>query len=107
MFETRERAEEAKFVHQRDVEFQVHARRDRMFGRWAARLMGMKAGAIDDYARYLVASDIAGTDDELIKVVSANLEDCGVVGVKASADRLRRKLERFHALAQAHLGAKL
>lgn len=105
MFETRERAEEAKYVHQRDVAFQVRALRDRMFGRWAARLMGMRNEAVEHYARYLAVSDIDGDDGQLIMVVRENLADFGVVGHRASEGRLRRKLKRFHDIARTHLGA--
>ncbi len=67
--------------------------------------MGMKDKAIEDYARYLVVSDIDGDDEQLIKVLSGNLADRGVLGDKASEDRLRQKLERLHVIARTHLGA--
>jgi hypothetical protein len=106
MLEHREAAAEARFVHERDVAFEAHARRDRMFGRWAAHLMGMKDEAIDEYARALMLADVtqAGDEDVLEKVLE-DLAKHDVVGVRASEDRLRRKLERLHAIAQSALGA--
>ncbi|MET0314431.1 MAG: DUF1476 domain-containing protein [Hansschlegelia sp.] len=106
MLETRERAEEARFAHRQDLAFRTHARRDRVFGRWAAHLMGLRGQAVEDYARRLVMADVAGTDDELLAVVRGDLIDCGVSGVKASEDRLRRKLERLQAIFHAQLEAR-
>ena len=105
MFETRERAAEAKFVHERDVAFQAHAHRDRMFGRWAARLMGLRGPAIENYARSLMFSDVESVDDEaLLARVRSDLAERDVAGPRAAEDRLRRKLERLNALARADLG---
>jgi len=104
MFDTRERAAEAKFVHERDAAFQAHAHRDRMFGRWAARLMGLRGAAIEDYARSLMFSDMEGVGDEaLLARVQSDLAQGGVAGPRAAEDRLQRKLERLHALARADL----
>ncbi|MGA0532435.1 ATPase inhibitor subunit zeta [Hansschlegelia sp. KR7-227] len=106
MLEHREAAAEARFVHERDVAFEAHARRDRMFGRWAAHLMGMKGEAVEDYARALMLTDVAQAgDDGVLDRVLEDLAEHGVVGVRASEDRLRRKLERLHATAQSLLGA--
>jgi hypothetical protein len=104
MLETREHAAEAGFVHERDVAFQARALRDRMFGRWAGRLMGLGSTAVEDYARALMLSNIERSNDEsLLAIVRGDLAKRGVSGPRASEERLQRKLERFGAIADAHL----
>ncbi|MDR4307275.1 DUF1476 family protein [Chelatococcus sambhunathii] len=103
MLDARERAAEAGFAHERDAEFQAHARRDRTFGRWVARLIGLRGEAAEEYARDLMLSNIERkTDETLIADAQADLARRGVSGVKASEERLRRKLERLGALKDAH-----
>ncbi|WP_164919582.1 ATPase inhibitor subunit zeta [Hansschlegelia zhihuaiae] len=104
MLEQRERAAESGFVHERDVAFQAHARRDRMFGRWVGHLIGLSGAAADDYGRTLMLSNVEGGSDEtLLAAVRTDLAKHGVFGVRATEERLQRKLERLGALADAHL----
>ena len=103
MVDARERAAEAAFVHEHDLAFQAHSRRDRMFGRWAGHLMGLRGRAAEDYARDLMLSNVERKDDTaLIAIVQADLARRGVGGLCATEERLRRKLERLGALTDAH-----
>ena len=45
-FDDRERAEEAKFAHDEEMMFRIHARRNRLLGQWAAERMGLSAAEI-------------------------------------------------------------
>ena len=40
-FDDRERAFEAKFAHDEEMQFRITARRNRLLGQWAARQMGL------------------------------------------------------------------
>ena len=43
-FDDRERAFEAKFAHDEEMQFRITARRNRLLGEWAARQMGLTRG---------------------------------------------------------------
>lgn len=103
MLDARERAAEAGFAHERDVAFHAKVRRDRMFGRWAGHLMGLRGDAAENYASDLMLSNIEGDDDRLIAAGQADLARSGVRGRRASDGRLRRKLARLGALADAYV----
>ena len=50
-FNDREKAEEAKYAHDQELEFKVNARRNKLLGLWAAELMGMSGETAEAYAR--------------------------------------------------------
>ena len=63
-FRDRERAEEAKFAHDEDMAFRIHARRNRLLGMWAAERMGLNAAEADAYAKSVVQADFEESGDE-------------------------------------------
>jgi hypothetical protein len=100
MLETRARAEEAKFALDHDAAFKAHARRDRMFGRWAAHLLGLRGEAAEGYALELMRDDAESAgDDRVLLRVGDDLRSAGVAAAVFCEDRLRRKLERLAAIA--------
>lgn len=104
MFEARQQAAEAVFVHERDLAFEARALRDRMFGRWAARLMGMSGAAADAYARGMMLSNIDQPNDgRLLAIALGDFDKRGLSAPRASKERLQRKLERLRAVAEAHV----
>lgn len=68
----RQRGFEAKFAHDEELQFRVHARRNKLFGLWAAGRMGLTAEESDSYAVSVVQADFeeAGDDDVLRKVAA-------------------------------------
>ena len=68
----RERGFEAKFAHDEEMQFRLHARRNKLFGLWAAGRMGLTAAESDSYAVSVVQADFeeAGDDDVLRKVAA-------------------------------------
>lgn len=90
-FNDRERAEEAKFAHDEEMQFRVHARRNRLLGQWAAEKMGLSAVETEAYAKAVVQADFeeAGDEDVIRKVlgdlVSAGI-DLGEADVRAALD---------------------
>ena len=68
----RERGFEAKFAHDEEMQFRLHARRNKLFGLWAAGRMGLTAAESDAYAVSVVQADFeeAGDDDVLRKVAA-------------------------------------
>lgn len=93
-FQDRERAEEAKFAHDEEMLFRIHARRNRLLGQWAAERMGLSAVEAEAYAKSVVQADFEEAGDE--DVIRKLLGDLIAAGIDASEGEVR-----------AALGAKL
>ena len=78
-FDDRERAFEAKFAHDEEIQFRITARRNRLLGEWAAAKMGLDAAETDAYAKAVVQADFeeAGDEDVIRKLVG-DLTSAGV-----------------------------
>ncbi len=97
-FEDRERAFEAKFAHDEEMNFKAVARRNKLLGLWAAELMGQSADEAAVYAASVVKADFeeAGHEDVVRKVL-ADLDG------KADADAIRAKMDELLIIAKAQL----
>jgi hypothetical protein len=89
-FDDRERAFEAKFAHDEEMQFRITARRNRLLGEWAARQMGLNEAEMDSYAKDVVRSDFeeAGENDVIRKV----LGDLTAAGIDCDEDRIAEAL---------------
>jgi len=89
-FDDRERAYEAKFAHDEEMNFRIVARRNRLLGEWAARKMGLSAEETASYAKDVVRADFesAGDDD----VVRKLLGDLTAAGADADEVQIREAL---------------
>lgn len=77
-FKDRERAEEAKFAHEEDMHFRVHARRNRLLGTWAAERMSLSAVEAESYAKSVIQADFEeGGDEDVIRKVLGDLISAG------------------------------
>ena len=63
-FDDRERAHEAKFARDQEVQFRITARRNRLVGEWAAERMGLTPEETDAYAKAVVQADFEEAGDE-------------------------------------------
>jgi hypothetical protein len=78
-FDERESAFETKFARDQEMQFRIHARRDRLLGLWAAELMGLTSVEADGYARDLIRSDFETiTDDDIVRKLLGDLTSAGV-----------------------------
>jgi hypothetical protein len=100
-FDDREQGYEAKFVHDQDVEFKTHARRNRLLGLWAGELMGLQKQHLEDYAKAVVKSDFAqpGDEDVLRKV----FEDLKGAGVSVTERDVRLRMDELMAAAREQI----
>jgi hypothetical protein len=89
-FDDRERAFEAKFARDEEMQFRVIARRNRLLGEWAARQMGLTEAEAESYAKDVIRSDFeeAGEHDVIRKV----LGDLTAAGVECNEDQVRDAL---------------
>lgn len=90
-FKDRERAEEAKFAHDEEMHFRVHARRNRLLGQWAAEQMNLSAVEAEGYAKGVVQADFEESGDE--DVVRKILGDLVSAGVDVSEADVRAALD--------------
>jgi len=89
-FDDRERAFEAKYARDEEMQFRIVARRNRLLGHWAARQMGLTEAESDSYAKDVIRSDFeeAGDHDVVRKV----LGDLTAAGVECDEDQVRETL---------------
>ena len=89
-FDDRERAFETKFARDEDLRFRVIARRNRLLGQWAAKLMGLSDAEADAYAKDVIRADFeeAGDEDVIRKV----LGDLTGAGVECDEARIREAI---------------
>jgi len=99
-FDKREESFETQFVHDEDLKFKATARRDRLFGLWAAEKIGLTGLTAEDYAKKLVASDVE-THDVFDKVRA----DFAVTAVKQSEEQIRRIMAELMARAVREIKA--
>ena len=89
-FDDRERAFEAKFARDEEMQFRILARRNRLLGEWAARLMNLSEVETESYAKDVVRADFeeAGDEDVIRKV----LGDLTSAGIDCDDARIRETL---------------
>jgi hypothetical protein len=89
-FDDRERAFEAKFARDEEMQFRIAARRNRLLGEWAARKMGLSDAESESYAKDVIRSDFeeAGEHDVIRKVIG----DLTSAGVDCDEETVREAL---------------
>jgi hypothetical protein len=89
-FGDRERAFEAKYARDEEMQFRITARRNRLLGQWAARKMGLSEAEADSYAKDVVRSDFeeAGEHDVIRKLMG----DLTAAGVDCDEETVREAL---------------
>ena len=97
-FDERESAFENKFAHDEEMLFRAKARRNKLFGLWAAGVLGKSAEAAATYAVEVVKADFEEPGDEdVIRKVAGDLGDA------VSDDEIRNKLDELFAEAKAQI----
>jgi hypothetical protein len=90
-FDDRERAFESRYARDQELQFKITARRNRLLGEWAARLMGLTEAEADAYAKEVVRADFeeAGDEDVIRKLIG----DLTSAGVDTDEVKVREALE--------------
>mgnify|MGYP003576019979 CR=1 FL=1 len=99
-FDDRERAFENMFARDQEMHFKIVARRNRLLGHWAAKLMGLTEVEADSYAKDVIRSDFeeAGDEDVIRKIMG----DLISAGVDCDEGRIREALEHKQVEARRH-----
>jgi hypothetical protein len=89
-FDEREKGFEKKFKHDKELEFKINARRNKLLGLWAAKEMGIPTADAEAYAKSVVMADFdkPGDDDVLDKIMT----DFRLKGMEMSEHRLRKHM---------------
>ena len=89
-FDDRERAFEAKYARDEEMQFRITARGTRLPGQWAARQMGLSEAEAESYSKDVVRSDFeeAGEHDVIRKV----LGDLTAAGIDCDEDKIAEAL---------------
>lgn len=90
-FKDRERAEEANYARQEEMQFRIHARRNRLLGSWAAERMSLDAAETEAYAKSVVQADFEEAGDE--DVIRKLLGDLVSAGVDIDEAEIRAAME--------------
>lgn len=90
-FDDRERAFEAKYAHDQELQFKITARRNRLLGEWAADRMGLTPEERDAYAKSVVQADFEEVGDE--DVIRKLTGDLTAAKVEVTDAELRAALE--------------
>ena len=100
-FDDREKAVESMYARDQEMQFRVVARRNKLLGHWAAKLMGLTEVEAESYAKDVVRADFeeAGDGDVIRKV----LGDLTSAGVECDEARIREALEHKHVEARRQM----
>ena len=100
-FNDRERAFETKYARDEEMQFRILARRNRLLGEWAARLMGLTDAEAESYAKDVIRSDFeeAGEQDVIRKV----LGDLTAAGVECDEDKVVEALRNKEVEARRQI----
>lgn len=92
-FEDRQKGFEAEFKRNQELQFRVTARRNKLFGLWAAEKLGLQPGdAAEAYARTVVDADFEKPGDS--DVIEKVQKDLAAKGMNLSEAQLRTELGR-------------
>lgn len=91
-FNDRERAFEAKFARDEEMNFRVTARRNRLVGEWAAAKMGLTKEETEAYAKAVVQADFEEAGDEdVVRKLLGDLVSAGIdideAGIRLALDQ--------------------
>jgi hypothetical protein len=100
-FDNREESFEKRFVHEQELQFRAEARRNKLFGLWAAEKLGKTGAEAEAYAEALVTAETAANADEL--VFSKVKADFAAAGVEQSDHQIRRTLDELLEKAKAEV----
>ena len=86
-----QRADTARYAREEEMEFRIHARRNRLLGTWAAERMHLSPAEGEAYAKSVVQADFEESSDE--DVVRKVLGDLILAGVEADEGEVRAALK--------------
>jgi len=104
-FDDREKGFEQKYKHDKELDFKVNARRNRLLGLWAAKELGIPDAEAEAYAKTVVLADFQkpGDDDVVEKIVA----DFKTKGIEMSEHRVRKHMSELLDTARKQVMTEL
>jgi hypothetical protein len=104
-FDDRQKGFEQKYKHDKELEFKINARRNKLLGLWAAKEMGVPDAEAEAYAKTVVLADFEkpGDDDVLQKIVA----DFKQKGLEISEHRVRKNMTELLDAARAQVMSEI
>lgn len=100
-FDDRKKSFEEKFAHDKEFEFKVMARRNKILGLWAAEQLGLDDEEAGAYARAVIESDFEEPGDE--DVFAKVWRDFQANSVDQSEHQLRQQMSDLLEEAKSQL----
>jgi hypothetical protein len=100
-FDDREKAFENMFARDQELQFRILARRNRLLGHWAARLMSLTEVEAEAYAKDVIRAEFEEGGDEA--VIRKILGDVTAAGVDCDDTRIREAMEHKHVEARRQM----
>jgi hypothetical protein len=92
---------EEQFRREEESSFRLTARRNRLFGSWAATTLGLSGSEADQYVKSVLFADLQQPgDDDIIAKVEQDLRANSIV---MTPEQLRRKLDECAAEARIQM----
>jgi len=104
-FDDREKGFEQKYKHDKELEFKINARRNKLLGLWAAQELGIPAGEQEAYAKSVVMADFEKPGDD--DVVQKILADFKQKGVALSEHQLRKQMTALRDAARQQVMSEI
>lgn len=100
-FDKREEGFEKKFAHDEELKFKAEARRNKLFGLWAAEKLGITGPAADVYAKEVVIADFDSPgDSDVLNKVQKDFESKSIAITPAE---LRSKMDELMGTAVSEI----
>ena len=101
IFPDREKEFENRFKHDEELRFKATARRNRMLGLWAAKLLGLAGEAAEAYAKEVVAAQFEPHGNQ--RVVDKLAADLAAKDPGITPARITFELQHFAEQAKQQL----
>ena len=100
-FDEREDGFERKFAHDEELRFKATARRNKLFGLWAAEQLGKTGAEAEAYAKSVVLADFEEAGDaDVLRKVQADLDGGGADqrnGNQGANSRMQQAIDETQA----------
>ena len=103
-FDKRKKSYENKFVHDKELQFKVIARRNRLLGEWAAKHLGLDEDVAKKYAIALVEQHIGLSQDE--EVVNKVWSDFKEADLELDNHAIIREMKHLQIVARDDIHKK-
>jgi Uncharacterized conserved protein len=104
MFDDREKAFEAKFRLDQELQFKANIRRDKLLGMWAAEKLGLSGDAAKAYALSVVDAEFSEPDHNAGHKVA---RDFAARGVALDEDAVQKEMARLGEVARAEIASEI